>query len=67
MLCVAFNHTFHTDFYEVAGKEYKKLKSGSKLNALLGRDQDWYIIGTGFYHTYNLQYRAFLKTDPLFS
>ena len=45
---MAFNHTYHTDFYEVdEDNKYTKLDHSSKLNKLLKREEDWYIIGTG--------------------
>lgn len=52
MLCVAFNHTYKTTFYE-EGKEkdtFEKIEdeeATEDMNRLLGRKQGWYIVGTG--------------------
>ncbi len=48
VLCVAFNHTYHTTFYEQTDeKTYEKLPTNENLNRLLNRNRDWYIVGTG--------------------
>jgi len=68
VLCVAFNHTYHTKFYREEGDKladssiffatnaklsnisidrYVKMKQSRSLRSLLGRKENWYIIGTG--------------------
>ncbi|TRY79100.1 hypothetical protein TCAL_02836 [Tigriopus californicus] len=53
VLCVAFNHTFKTEFYKVNKKDGVRdqftalTPNNPTLQQLLGRPQNWYIRGTG--------------------
>lgn len=49
VLCVAYNHTYRTRFYELgADGSYNKLESVTPAHhAALGRRHPWYIVGTG--------------------